>query len=1140
MQNWTEAQKLAIDLRNKNLIVSAAAGSGKTAVLIERIFQIIKKGEVDINTILMITFTRKAASEMKEKLQKKLDHEIENDEKNLNLKKQRNLLESSDIKTIDSFCLQVVKNNYNVLDLDIKLQIIDEKRNFELKTVILDKIIEEEYEKADTRFINLVETYGKLESDDDLRKCIIELYDFSQSNPNPSIWLEQGMVSYTDNIEEFERTPIGQYYKDVLIKREISNLENYLLLERDCIDNGAEEYEPIYQDDFEKFNKMIDNLKTNGLSSFLKFNIDFKRLPNIKKNSKNLEHEEFKVARKEFKSKIKELTIDLEEKLKNQVEIKADIIYLIYIINIFNNELMKEKRRINLFDYNDIEHFALEILSDEDINKKYKDYYNYICIDEYQDTNGVQENIFNLIARDNNLFYVGDLKQSIYRFRLADSSIFKNKVKFYENNILCEALTLNMNFRSSKSVVKGVNCLFNHLMDGFFSPVKYKDEAQLVHGSSLYNENKIETYVIDLSNKDNLSESYDSDDLEENNDELQYNKVQKEAEVCARRIRQLVDEGSYKYKDFTILANSIRFIVDPFKEIFDKYSIPIYGEVDTGFLKSLSVGFFIDYLEIIDNIYNDLALINILKSPIYNFTLEELALIRKKKSRDEQVISSLNRYLENEDGFINIKDKITNFLENIKELKTKLNEHNLIDFAIQLLIDSKYYFTIFRKDDYEIESLNLKELLRLISDFENSNNTHLNGFLKYYRHIQKNEISIPSSSLISEEDNVVRLQTIHKSKGLEYNNVFLVKLGDIWKSNAINQINYHQKLGIGAKINDVKNRNKKKTFNYDIINKALSYENLEDKLNLLYVAMTRAKNNLFLVGTVKKIDKYQSYNFNSIVKARTYYDLILPIIYNDKNAKDNFEVFYENGIISKESYRLKKVLRVNTESCDNDFKDRGVIQTPKKLSATDFVKTNSIEKALTSDLLKNSLKIKPDFLQGKKITSVEKGIIYHLVMELLNYSTKYTMENLKKEIKLFKEKGILSILEEESLDIDGIFGFLNSTIYERMINSSYYEKEKAFNLLIDPSMISDDYKGENKILIQGIIDLYFIEDSKCILIDYKTDYIEKDLIKEKLDEYKKQLQLYKMAIENIKGLQVSEAYLYFSKIRDFVKIDFGG
>ena len=362
----------------------------------------------------------------------------------------------------------------------------------------------------------------------------------------------------------------------------------------------------------------------------------------------------------------------------------------------------------------------------------------------------------------------------------------------------------------------------------------------------------------------------------------------------------------------------------------------------------------------------------------------------------------------------------------------------------------------------------------------------------------------------------------------------------MWKSNSIKQLNYHQKLGIGVKINDVKNRNKKKTFNYDIINKALSYEDLEDKLNLLYVAMTRAKSNLFLIGSVKKVDKYQSYSFNSIVKARSYYDLILPIIYNDETAKGNFEVFQENGIINKGSYRLIKDLRVELESSDNDFIDRNVIQTPRKLSATDFLRTNSIEKALTSDLLKNSLKIKPDFLQGKKIASVEKGIIYHLVMELLDYSKKYTMEDLKREIKILKDQGILSVLEEESLDIEGIFGFLNSPIYERMLSSSYYEKEKPFNLLIDPSMISNEYKGENKILIQGIIDLYFIQDSKCILIDYKTDYVDQEKIKEKLNEYKKQLQLYKMAIENIKGIQVSEAYLYFSKIRDFVKIDFGG
>jgi ATP-dependent helicase/nuclease subunit A len=1137
MTNWTDDQKLAIDLRDKNLIVSAAAGSGKTAVLIERIFQIIKNGEVDISNILMITFTRKAASEMKEKLQKKLDIEIEKDLDNFNLRKQRVLLEASDIKTIDSFCLQVVKNHFNELELDLKFQIIDEKRNVELKTEILDRIFEEEYKNKDPRFIKLVETYGKLESDEEFRKCVIELYDFSQSNPEPSLWLEKAVEAYTDNIAEFEKTPVGQYFKVVIINRELKNIENYLTMEIDAINCGAIEYAEVYQDDLENYENMLNQLNNSGLSAFLNSSFVYKRLPNVKKDNKTPAHEDFKAARKDFKDRIKELTLDLESKLKEQTKVSDEINYFINLVSKFSVQLLKEKRRINLFDYNDIEHFALELLAREELNEKYKKYYKYICLDEYQDTNGVQEKIFNLISRENNMFYVGDLKQSIYRFRLADSSIFKSKVDYYENHEHSEALTLNKNFRSSQSVVKGVNSLFNHLMDGFFSAVKYKEEAQLVHGSLIDNNSKIETYIIDLESDDYISEYDDGQDEDE---ELVIDKIKKEAEICAKRIRGLVDSGGFTYKDFTILSNSIRFIVDPFKEIFDKYSIPVYGEVDTGFLKSLSVGFLIDYLEIIDNINNDLALINILKSPIYNFSLEELSLIRKHRQKGEFFIESLNRYVEGNEGLIHIKVKIKYFLKNITELKTRLNDQNLTDFTIKLLVDSKYYFTIFRKEDYEIESLNLKELLRLISEFEINNNSHLSGFLKYYRHIQKNEISIPSSSLISEEDNVVRIQTIHKSKGLEYENVFLVKMGDMWKNNAVKQINYHQKLGMGVKILDLENKSKTKTLNYEIINKALSYENLEDKLNLLYVAMTRAKNNLFLVGSVKKIEKYQTFNFDSIVKAKSMYDLILPIIFNDETAKLNFEVIVESVIIDKQSFRQTKDLLVYTDTVKDNYIDRSLLQTPKKLSATDFVKINSIEKALTRDLLKNSLKIKPDFLQTKKISSVEKGIIFHLVMELLDFNKSYTLESLIGDINELQVKGIIADNEKNSLDIEGIFGFLDSKIFKRIKKSQDYEKEKAFNLMIDPSVISEDYRGNNKILVQGIIDLYFTEGDKCILIDYKTDYVDKESITEKLDEYKKQLLLYKMALENIKVLQVPEAYLYFSKIREFIKIDFGG
>ncbi len=1135
MQNWTDSQKLAIETRNKNLIISAAAGSGKTAVLIERIFQIIKEGETDITNILMITFTRKAASEMKEKLQKKLDSEIENDPNNINLKKQRNLLEVSDIKTIDSFCLQVMKNHFNEFDLDLKFQIIDDKKNIELKTEILDKIFEEEYKNGNKHFINLVETYGKLESDEELRKCVIDLYEFSQSNPNPSLWLKVAVASYTDNIEEFENTPAGIYYKDIIIGRELNNITNYLALELDTIEAGAEEYALIYEDDLEQWHSLLYKLKSEGLSTFLNSSIKFKRLPTVKKKNQLEEHDNFKFARNNLKEKIKELTLDLTQKLLEQSNIKGDNLYLIELVAKFNKELLNEKRKINLFDYNDIEHFALSLLERAEFNELYKKYYEYICIDEYQDTNGVQEKIFNLISRDNNMFYVGDLKQSIYRFRLADSSIFKEKVDYYSKEKNCKAITLNKNFRSSQSVVNGVNSLFNHLMDGFISPVKYKKDAQLVHGADINNEKKIQTHIIDLEDDFNLEDNDDDSD-----DVFLKDKIKKEAEICAFKIREMVDSGSYSYKDFTILANSIKFIVDPFKEIFDKYGIPLYGEVDTGFIKSLTVAFVIDYLDIIDNINNDLALINVLKSPIYNITLEDLGIIRKNKKRGELLITSLEKYLSVEEGLTSIKVKIEYFLRNIAELKVKLNEHNLTDYTILLLLDSKYYYTIFRKSDYEIESLNIKELLRIISDFEKNNNSHLNGFLKYFKHIEKNDISLPSSSLTSEEDNVVRIQTIHKSKGLEYENVFLVKLGDVWKNTGVKQINFHQKLGIGTKILDLENKNKIKTLNYEIINKALSYENLEDKLNLLYVAMTRAKNNLFLVGSVKKYDKYKLFNFDSIIKAKSMYDLILPIIFNEETAKSKFEVFRESVIINNNSYRLKKELKVNKDLIVDEFKDRTIVQTPKKLSATDFVKINSIEKALTRDLLKNSLKIKPDFLQSGDMSSAEKGIIFHLVMELIDFSKISSKDNLNDEIISLLKNGVITQKEADSLDIEGIFGFFNSTLYQRISKSSNYEKEKAFNLLINPSLISDDYIGDNKILVQGIIDLYFIEDSKYILIDYKTDHIDEFKVETKLDEYKKQLQLYKMALENIKGVQVSEAYLYFSKIRDFIKIDFGG
>lgn len=1144
MVNWTEEQKQAIEARDVNLIVSAAAGSGKTAVLIERIFRLIQEGQADIRHILMITFTVKAAREMKEKLQAKFDQALETDPDEF-LMQQRNLLEAADIKTIDSFCLQVVRNHFHELDLDVRFGILDDKVRNQLEQEALDLVFERCYEEADPVFLQLAETYGKLGSDQEFRKVVIDLHNFSQSNSEPERWLAEAVCSFTGEAKDFEATPLGAFFRKSILPRELTKLEAHLNQEQDCLARGAEQYEAVHELDRQQVEALLERLK-EGLKEFFDYDCSFSKLPTVRTADQGSAHKEFKGARDKLKKAVQKFKAGLEKQLSVLERSKGPTLALTDLVRSYAVELMRIKRSRNLFDYNDIEHFTLELLQQEQVRELYRNYYKFIFIDEFQDTNGVQETIFRLAAREDNLFFVGDVKQSIYRFRLADSSIFVDTMKRYGDEENSISLTLNRNFRSSKSVVEGVNAIFSRLMDGTASPVRYEQEARLIFGSGIENEGKVEAYIVDLGeDAGEAVEDSDEEDLL-----LQSEKVHKEASLCARRIRELVDAtshlpdgdpGKYCYRDFTILGYSVKNVIEEYRKVFDGYNIPLYGDLDTGFLQSLSVQFLLDFLEVVNNSNSDIPLLDVLKSSVYGFNLEELALIRKATGYKQSFYSSLLIYSTLEEGLPGIREKTVHFLESLEVLKKELQESNLTDFIIKLLTGTGAYYSIFRKPDGDQEALNIKELLRLASVFEADNSSHLTGFIQYFREIRKNDLSIPSVSSISEQDDVVRITTIHKSKGLEYPNVFLIRLGDQWSRPGKAPIGYHQKLGIGPVLLEKEQNVKVRTLAYEIISKAKDYETMEDMLNLLYVGMTRARKNLYLIGSDRKYkDKKENWKWSTqeaFLNPKSFYDLMLPFILYDDEVSGRFHLFEERQDYKLEPVKLTPRLELEGSPEYLEIRERKVEHLPRKLSATDFISTASLDQALTRDLLRDELKIKPDFLEEKGITSVERGILFHLVMEILDFGREWTAETLNKEMDRLVEREVLTSKERAALDMRGIRGFLSSSFYRRIRKSEGYEKEKAFNLKISPSLIHEGYSGEEGILVQGIIDFYFIENGRAVLLDYKTDRVTDETVGERESEYKKQLRLYKMALEQVGEFEVAEAWLYFSSMGKFVRME---
>lgn len=1139
MINWTKEQLEIIEDKDHNLIVSAAAGSGKTAVLIERIFRLLKNKEVSANNILMITFTIKAAREMKEKLQNKLEEALlENYDEYLAAELKN--LETADIKTIDAFCHQVVKDNYSQLDLDIRFQILDDYNKNILAEQATDLLFEEEYQKNDPLFLKNLKIYTNIKSDQKLRDLVQSIYGFARSTDEPLAWLENSLSSYTGDLNMFKDTILGNFYFNKIMIKEFRKYDHYLEKMKEAVVDGAFEYQPDYDQIENQYREKKQLFTKMDIESFFSCPIAFTRLKSISKDKKNEFHLDYAKYRDLFKKFNDEFKKDLAQKLRYLASGKEEALYLIELVKSFGNKLMELKRNSNAFDFNDIEHFALEILKNEDIRKSYQNYYEYIFVDEYQDSNSLQEKIFSQIKRNNNIFYVGDIKQSIYRFRLADSGIFLKTIKDFEARERCKSLTLNRNFRSSNVVVAGINSIFNHIMDGDISPVKYKEEAQLVFASGISLDNKIETYILD--NFKDYTKSSEGDLAEEfNNNE----KTIQEAIQCASKIRKLVDEGHYQYQDFVILGRSVDKIFTSYKKVFDQFGIPLYGEGDTGFSDSLIVALIIDYLELIDNINNDLALINVLKSPIYALSLDDLGLIRFQDENryDNNFIKSIMLYLKSERTSATIENKLKAFLADLEYFKEVLNFDNLMDFIIKVLMKTRLYFLIYKNEDYLEESMNVNELLKIAGQYEADNQNHLNGFLKSFKAMKKREIAMASNNLYSEKGNVVRMQTIHKSKGLEYKNVFIVKLGDNLQYSTGNSIFYHKELGLGTLTLNEDDQFKVLTLAQEIISKAKEYEDIEDYYNLLYVAMTRAQENLFLIGTYSKFEEKENelksliYSLN---KPKNYYELILPYILNYEDVANNYKLISINEPLVLPDYKKEGVLLNNQPDEDIEVLAREVVHIPKKLTATDFVAVNSLNKALTRDLLKGEIKIKPDFLAEKKIGGVEKGILFHLMMEVLDFSQDYTRELLEKTLNDFQKKGMLTENELKALDINGLMGFFESELYQRLRKADYYEKEKAFNILISPKLLNPDYQGSDNIMVQGIIDLFFVEAGKGVLIDYKTDQVDENNIMDKVEGYKKQLLLYKEALVNIKGLIIDEAYLYFSREKKSVEVKLGG
>ena len=1224
MRKWTKEQSDAIFSKwtdenktiSSNILVNAAAGSGKTAVLVERIINKICSDTnspdfCDINNILVVTFTNAAAKEMKQRIydalnQKLADAVNENDIVfSEHLKKQIKLINQADITTIDSFCLKIVKNYFHLINIDPDFRIADTFECELLKDEVIEELFDELY--SDEKFIKLAFMLTDGRDTKEISDTIKRLFNFTRSLPDPDKWMEDKLaqicISNENNIYfNIVKSKINQeleyakrQLKNALIsmitistgndlahsEKEFSSFlkNNPPECENDIYLSFGTYYTAIYNEYFmtseiigKQWDEMLENLKA------IEF-INLRKTAKYKDKDKIITDKEIlddlKVFRNNAKDAIKSAQSYINTKTDEIYRISKENIYpmissLIGICRMFETKYNEKKRSKNALEFSDIEHLCLKIIREhDDVKNLFKEKYNEILIDEYQDTNGLQEEIFTSISQGNNMFMVGDMKQSIYRFRNSDPDIFKLKNDAYKKEEFSDnrKIILSKNFRSRKEVLSSVNSVFGAIMSENVGEIDYDIDQQLNLGNAEFLEKnqefeegyKSECCII-------LAKSSD-DDVDEN-----LTSVQTEARFIAKKIKELkdnnflvcdkktvknVDENgnikeeqiSYyrpiENKDIAILFSSHKNVATDYQNELLSFGIDCYVEVG-GYFDKNEITMIISMLKMINNPYNDLPLIAVMRSPLFGFTDDELCEI--KLCGGDNFYDCLKVAMKNLQE--PLKTKCSSMIKDLERWR-HYKKFMPCDKLIWTLYEETGLYSFCESLYGEEAAANLRLLFVRAKNFEQSGYRGLFNFIRYIMKMQKREDKMSSATILGENSNVVRLMTIHKSKGLEFPVVFVAGCSKGFNlSDSKQKIIFHKDLGFGANYVNYESNFYDKTLQKHAVIIKSNVESVSEEMRKLYVAMTRAKEKLYITAVcnkknteefsqiipdnymkwIKSIDNNGKFDEKDSVSAGSYINWIAPVAISDCDnwifktipysdvIKTNFECINED-MFGKDEINLSVNISQN-----NYIYERST-NIPTKVPVTQI---NNLNKTSIEDLIK-----KPKFMSDKSIVGgAQRGTAVHYVMQKYIPSENYSIDEICGFINSLVENEELSQAEVKSFNPSIILDFYNSEIGQRLLKSDKVFREVPFEVELP---LKDIYSinAEEKIILQGVIDCFFYEDDEIVLIDYKTDnYSDINEIREK---YSQQLQLYKYAIEKISKKVVKNQILYLFSTKSMIQ-----
>lgn len=1253
--SWTTEQQQVIDLRNRNILVSAAAGSGKTAVLVERIVKIItdKNHPVDIDHLLIVTFTNAAAAEMRERIGNAIEKALDEQPGNEHLLRQLTLIHNAQITTIDSFCLYVVRNHFHEIDLEPNFRIGDEGELKLLREDVLGRVLEQNYEEPSEAFSDFVEGYASGRTDVALNEMILQLYEFSRSYPWPEKWLDSFVGIYRiENREELDRAewlaPLTQNIRFVLKDCEQLLRQALAVTQQD---DGPDMYEKAVRSDLEKYESLskltsfcelsgaLSDIKYDRLASSRGFEGDPDKLELVKSLREQAKDVVKKLCRQYFFCS-PEMMIGQLERTEPMLE------EVVRLTKQFADEFAAAKRRKNLVDFHDVEHFALQILVDEETEKakktaeEFRDTFEEIMIDEYQDSNEVQETLLRSISREergeNNIFMVGDVKQSIYRFRLARPELFMKKYDSYSlEESTTQRIDLHKNFRSREEVLTCTNDIFYKIMVRSLGNVEYDAEAALYPGASYPVSADFTPEILLADSNDELLEDTELSD-----------KKTLEAKIVAEEIRHLMktqpvtdkatgELRAARYSDIVILLRSLSGWADSLVEVLNGNGIPAHTVSSTGYFSTVEVQTVLSMLRLLDNPRQDIPMAAVLRSPMAGLTDEELAVLRLEDGSVpfHEAVLELAEGLYEEDGQKEISDseadseadqkqgrnadgkkeddiettahrKLLKFYKKYRQLRQLVPDTPIHELIEIILRETGYGHYVAAMPAGSRRTANLNMLLEKAAAYEKTSYKGLFHFVRYIDELQKYDVDFGEADMVGENEDVVRIMSIHKSKGLEFPIVIVSGMGKNFnKQDTRSKMVLHPELGIGLDYMDGKKRIKSPTIAKKAIAKQIELENLGEELRVLYVALTRAKEKLILTGTLKdapeKLEFFrQQANLSKAADrplsyltregASGYLDWILPAVlsYGDKYPVRIVEAAelvldeVENQLEQNEDLteRIEEIEAADTQlvgQLKQRFSQRYPYQVDvlrKNKYSVSELKHRAMrerfeaeqEETVPAFLEEPVTPTIPLFIQREESVEQEtanrgalRGTAVHRVMECYDFASEKSvqeqMEAMEKEEKitadmralvkeqivadfvssetgrrmalaqcggaLYREKPFVMGFTEEELENYG-FGVGSNTdscenIYEKTDSDQEKEEQKKVR------------HEEDLTLIQGIIDVFWIEKDGIVLLDYKTDRVQQ--AKELIDRYATQLKLYADALERVfaaRKLKVKEILIY--------------